>query len=114
VNFKKRLKALENKVANEGIILTDAQVAALVKKKHDDETCSEIETAPQVIKIDFTSVTSKALGVSTNNPSLINTAKWGSLSSTPRKCQLLRLTTQRQSTAVLRTVRASNVTYSDQ
>jgi transposase InsO family protein len=44
-NFKHRLKALEVKVANEGIILTDAQVAALERKKHDDEACGEIETA---------------------------------------------------------------------
>ncbi|RUS65986.1 hypothetical protein CUZ56_02342 [Saezia sanguinis] len=44
-NFKKRLEALEKKVAQEGIILNDAQIAALEKKKHDDEACGEIETA---------------------------------------------------------------------
>jgi len=44
-NFKKCLKALEDKFSNEGLILTDAQVAALEKKKHDDEACGEIETA---------------------------------------------------------------------
>ena len=43
-NFKKRLKALEEKVAQEGIILTDAQIAALEKKKQDDEASGEIET----------------------------------------------------------------------
>lgn len=44
-NFKKRLKALEDKVANDGIILSDAQIVALEKKKHDGEACGEIETA---------------------------------------------------------------------
>ena len=44
-NFKKRLKALEDKVAKDGIILSDAQVAALEKKKYDDEACGEIETS---------------------------------------------------------------------
>lgn len=43
-NFKKRLKALDAKVAEEGIILTDAQIAALEKKKLDDEASGEIET----------------------------------------------------------------------
>lgn len=44
-NFKKRLKALENKVAQEGILLTDAQIAALERKQQDDAVCGEIETA---------------------------------------------------------------------
>ncbi len=44
-NFKNRLKALEARIAEDGGILTEAQVQALEKKKHDDEACGEIETA---------------------------------------------------------------------
>ncbi len=44
-NFRKRLKALEEKVVREGIVLTDAEIAALEKKAQDDEACGEIETA---------------------------------------------------------------------
>ena len=43
--FKKRLKALEGKVQEEGIILTESQVQALERKKDDDLACGEIETA---------------------------------------------------------------------
>lgn len=43
-NFKDRLAALETKIASEGIILNDAQIAALEKKKQDDIASGEIET----------------------------------------------------------------------
>lgn len=44
-NKKQRLKMLEAKMAEDGFILTEAQVAALEKKRDDDLACGEIETA---------------------------------------------------------------------
>lgn len=43
--FKDRLKALEEKSAKENFILTESQVQALERKKHDDVVSGEIETA---------------------------------------------------------------------
>lgn len=42
--FKKRLNALESIVAAEGIILTEAQVIALERKRDEQEAIGEIET----------------------------------------------------------------------
>jgi transposase InsO family protein len=43
--FKNRLRALEEQVARDGVILTEAQVTALERKKEDDQAAGEIETA---------------------------------------------------------------------
>ncbi len=43
--FKDRLRALEEKMAKENLILTESQVPALERKKQDDLVSGEIETA---------------------------------------------------------------------
>ena len=43
-SMKQRLRALEKLSAEQGIVLTEAQVQSLERKKHDDRACGEIET----------------------------------------------------------------------
>lgn len=43
--FKDRLRALEEKMAKESLVLTESQVQALERKKQDDVVAGEIETA---------------------------------------------------------------------
>ena len=43
-NFKLRLKALEQRVANEGLILTEPQLQAMEKAKEEKQAHGEIET----------------------------------------------------------------------
>jgi len=97
-NFKKRLKALEAKVAAEGLMLSDAQIAALEKKQQDDQACGEIETAhlcpvgipvTWVRRIPFTLATSKGLGGFTSRLTWTPTAKSLTANCTPPKRRLL-------------------------
>ena len=44
-SFKQRLNALEKKAAEENFIYTEAQISALERKKDEDISCGEIETA---------------------------------------------------------------------
>lgn len=94
-NFKKRLIALEKQVAENGIILTGEQVAALERKKHDDETCGEIETAhPGYLGSQDTFYVGnlKGVGRTISIRSLKPTTKSPSLSSTQQKHQSLQRT----------------------
>ena len=94
-SFKQRLAALEKQVAEQGILLTDAQVAALERKQDDDLTHGEIETAhPGYLgrRTPSTSAPSRALAGSTSRPLLIPTARLPLPNSTRPRHRSLRLT----------------------
>ena len=87
-NFKLRLKALEVKVAENGVVLTGFKAQALARKKHADEACCEIETAhPGYLGSQDTFYVGTLKGVVrvTNRRLLTLTAKWLKPSCTPPK-----------------------------
>ena len=83
--FKGRLKALEARMAQKGIVLTESQLAAREEKEAHGETETE---HPGYLGIQDTYYTLRALGTFTSRPSSTPTRKWRSASCTTGRTRL--------------------------
>ena len=93
--FKGRLKALEARMAQEGIVLTESQLAAMERAREEKEARGETETEhPGYLgpRTRITWATARASGTSTSRRSSTPTRKWRSASCTTGRMRRWRRT----------------------
>ena len=106
--FKKRLAALEKKVATEGLILTEGHLAALERHRHDEEAVGESETEHLGSQDTFYVGTLQGVGRIYQQTFVDTYAKWAAAKLYPAKTAADLLTDrirphcERQGAAVLR------------